>query len=324
MSGAAAPAPPPAAVPPDPEAEPEPPAAAEPAAAGIAAATESGRQPSAALVGMGLMLFAVCCGAIINLCYRAAMRDGLAVPLVPFARGLITLMVMAPWMLRGGLNALVTRRPLPHLARGAAGITAFVLQLVAILWLPLADAVAMSSARPLWVLPLAALLLHEKIRRDRALAAGIGFIGVLIIAQPGGSVSLGTLAALTSGFSSALVLILIRTLSTTEPPARVITWYAMLSVLFWGPVCFFVWETPTLFALLMLLVGTLFAVMADLAASHAARRCEVGLLAPIEYVGIPASALIGWLVFNEQAGLGLVGGTVLMLGATLYLVRRGR
>ncbi|MFC7609864.1 hypothetical protein [Teichococcus aestuarii] len=49
----------------------------------------------------------------------------------------------------------------------------------------MADAVAMMSARPLWVLPLAALLLHEAVRRDRALAAAIGFVGVLIVAQPG-------------------------------------------------------------------------------------------------------------------------------------------
>ncbi|EFH10060.1 putative membrane protein [Pseudoroseomonas cervicalis ATCC 49957] len=283
------------------------------------------RAPSAALAGMGLMLLAALCGAGVNACYRAALRDGLPVPLVPFARGLITLGFLLPWILRSGpVAALATRRPRLHLARGAAGIATFLLQLLAILLLPLADAVALMSARPLWVLPLAALLLHERIRRDRALAAGIGFLGVLIIAQPGGALSAGTPAALAAGLCSGLVLISFKALSATEPPARVVAWYAMISVLFWGPVSAFVWQAPSLFALLMLLLGTLFALGADLAASAAARRAEVGLLAPVEYAQIPASAAIGWAVYAEQPGWPLLAGTLVMLAATLYLVRRGR
>jgi drug/metabolite transporter (DMT)-like permease len=274
---------------------------------------------------MGLMLLAALCGAGVSACYRAALRDGLPVPLVPFARGAITLAVLAPWILRRGpLAALATRRPLLHLARSGAGIAAFLLQLLAILWLPLADAVAMMSARPLWVLPLAALLLQERVRRDRALAAGIGFIGVLIIAQPGGALSLGTPAAMAAGLCSGLVLICFRKLSSTEPPARVIVWYAALSVLFWGPVSAFVWQVPGRFALLMLVAGTLFALVSDLCASAAARRAEVGLLAPVEYAQIPASAAIGWAVYAEQPGWGLLLGTLAMLAATLYLVRRAR
>lgn len=283
------------------------------------------RRPSAALAGIGLMLLAALCGAGVNACYRAALREGLPVPLVPFARGLITLAILSPWILRAGpIAALATRRPKLHLARGAAGIATFLLQLLAITLLPLADAVAMMSARPLWVLPLAALLLHEAVRRDRALAAAIGFIGVLIVAQPGGSLSLGTPAALAAGMCSALVLITFRALSATEPPVRVVAWYSVISVLFWGPVSAFVWQTPSLFALAMLVGGTLFALGSDLAASAAARRAEVGLLAPIEYAQIPASAMLGWAIYAERPGLALLAGTVVMLGATLYLVRRGR
>lgn len=273
---------------------------------------------------MGLILLAVGCGVVLNLCYRMALRDGLAVPLVPFARGVITLVIMSPWLLRNGPSALATRRPWLHLARGTTGSIAFALQVLALLWLPLADAVALVGSRPLWVLPLAALMLHERVRRDRMLAAGIGFLGVLIIARPDGELSLGTVAALVSALSSGSVLVLFRILASTEPPARVVTFYALFSVLFWAPVCYLFWQTPSWFAIGMLVVGTFFAVAGDLLTSAAARRCEVGLLAPIEYVQIPASALIAWALFAEQPGWSLVAGTALMLGATLYLIRRGR
>ncbi|MDB5370230.1 MAG: putative rane protein [Roseomonas sp.] len=269
------------------------------------------------------MLFAALCGAGISTCYRMAMQDGMPVAMVACTRGLVTLVFLVPWLVRAGPSALATRRPLVHLARGSAGIFAFMMQLLAVAWLPLADAVALISARPLWVLPLAALLLHERVRRNRVVATVIGFVGVMLIAQPTGEFSLGTPAALAAGLGAGLVLILFKTLSSTEPATRVVAWYAILSVLFWAPVTLWTWQAPTLFAMAMVVTGTVFALASDLAASAAAKRCEVGLLAPIEYSQIPASALIGWALFAEQPGRGLLAGTVVMFGATLYLLRRG-
>jgi drug/metabolite transporter (DMT)-like permease len=63
------------------------------------------------------------------------------------------------------------------------------------------------------------------------------------------------------------------------------------------------------------------AILGDFCASWAARRAPVGLLAPIEYVQIPASALIGIWVFAETPGWGLLWGTLIMVAATLYLAR---
>ncbi|EHM00775.1 putative membrane protein [Acetobacteraceae bacterium AT-5844] len=272
---------------------------------------------------MGLMLFAAMCGGGVSICYRLAIQDGLPVPMAAFGRGLMTLAFLLPWFVRMGPSALATRRPLLHAARGVAGLGAFMFQLLGIGLLPLADAVALISARPLWVLPLAALLLHERVRRDRVLATAIGFLGVIIVAQPEGHLSFGTVAALAGGLGAGVVLITFKLLSTTEPAPRVIAWYAIISILVWGPVSAFVWQTPSLFALAMLVGGTLFALASDLAASAAARRCEVGLLAPIEYSQIPFSALAGWLLFSEQPGWSLALGTAVMLGATVYLVRRG-
>ena len=52
-----------------------------------------------------------------------------------------------------------------------------------------------------------------------------------------------------------------------------------------------------------------------------ARRAQVGLLAPVEYAQIPASAVLGMLFFAEQPGWTLLWGTLIMVGATLYLAR---
>lgn len=280
------------------------------------------------LVGMALMLGCCLAFAGMNASFRAAMQEGLPAPLAPFARGAITVLILLPWLLRQGVPALATRRPGAHLARCAAGSCAFILSMYALLWLPLADAVAILHAKPLWALPLAFLLLGEKVGWDRAIAAAVGFAGVLVVVGPGsglGSASTaGTLAALVGGACGAMVLVAVKSLSSTEPPGRVVAWYAICSILLWGPVSAFVWQTPSPRAMLLLLAGSVFALLGDFAASAAARRSPVGLLAPIEYVQIPAAAMIGLLAFGEQPGWSLLWGTLIMVGATVYLAQRSQ
>jgi drug/metabolite transporter (DMT)-like permease len=276
---------------------------------------------SRALAGMGLMLLCCLLFAGMGACFRGAMLEGLPPPLLPFARGAFSVLVMLPWMCRAGTAGLATRRPGAHLFRCVAGLGGFFIHMLAILWLPLADAVAILHARPLWALPLAFLLLGERIGWDRAVAAAVGFSGVVIIAGPSGELSPGTIAAVAGGISGALVLISVKMLSSTEPPSRVVAIYAVASVLVWGPVSAFVWVTPNLTAATYLLAGSVLAILGDFCASWAVRRAPVGLLAPVEYAQIPASALFGLWLLGELPGWPLLWGTLVMVGATLYLAR---
>ncbi|WP_243634443.1 DMT family transporter [Roseicella frigidaeris] len=280
------------------------------------------------MAGLGLMLAATTAFAGMGVCFRLAIQDGLPLPLLPFARGAFTLLILAPWLLRQGPSALATRRPWGHALRCAAGIASFMLYLVAIAWMRLADAVAIMQAKPLWALPLAVLLLGEQLRRERVLAALLGFLGVLVIARPDGAMSetalLGVLAAVASGITGALVMIAMKRMAATEPPPRVVAWYGISSVLVWGPVSALVWDSPSPIALLGLFGGSALAVAGDLLLQAASRRAEIGLLAPVDYAGIPITALFALLLFHEQPGWSLALGTALMLAATLWLAQGAR
>ena len=272
-----------------------------------------------------MMAGAALCFSGMGVCYRLALEEGLPTPAAPFARGIFTLLILIPWIARQGIAAaFLTRRPWLMTGRCAAGLVSFQSWMLALVLLPLADAVAIAQARPLWAIPLAALFLHERVRRDRVLAALVGFCGVLIIAQPGGALFWGVPAAVLAGVGGAMVFITIKLLSTTEPPMRVIAWYALSSLVIWGPVCAWLWVTPSWGAVALLLLGSLWALGGDWLASNAARRAEAGLLSPMEYIQIPAGALFGWLVFAELPGEWLPMGVALMLAATLYLARAAR
>ncbi len=271
---------------------------------------------------MAMMAGAALCFSGMGISYRLALQEGLPTPAAPFARGVFTLLMLVPWMMRHGVAAaFLTRRPWLMSARCAAGLVAFQSWMLALMLLPLADAVAIAQARPLWAIPLAALFLSERIRRDRVLAALVGFMGVLIIAQPGGTLDWGIIAAIMAGVGGAMVFITVKLLSTSDPPMRVIAWYALSSLIIWGPVCAFLWVTPSWLAVLMLLLGSFWALAGDWLASNAARRAEAGLLSPMEYIQIPAGALFGWLIFAELPSEWLPVGVALMLAATVYLAR---
>jgi len=273
------------------------------------------------LTGMAMMMAASLCFCGMGVSYRLAMQDGLPTAFVPFARGVFTLLLLLPWLLRHGVSGMVTRKPGLIAVRCAAGLITFQALMWALLLLPLADTVAITQSRPLWAIPLAALFLSERVRRDRVLAALIGFCGVLTIAQPGGDLSWGIPLALVAAIGGAAVLITLKALSGTEPPMRIIAWYAVASIVLWGPISALVWVTPSWWQLFLLLLGSGLAVVGDWMVSGAARRAEASLLSPMEYVQIPAGALLGFVIFAEYPNWGLPLGVALMLAATLYLAR---
>lgn len=271
-----------------------------------------------------MMVGASLCFSGMGVAFRVAMQDGLPTAFVPFARGVFTLLLLLPWLLRHGVSGVVTRKPGLLLLRCAVGLFTFQTLMWALLLLPLADVVAITQSRPLWAIPLAALFLSERVRRDRVLAALVGFAGVLVIAQPTGDLSWGILMALLAAIGGASVLIILKTLSGSEPPMRIIIWYGVVSILFWGPICALVWVTPSWWHLALLLLGTLCAVAGDWLVSNAARRTEASLLSPMEYIQIPAGAFLGFVIFAEYPHWWLPLGVALMLAATVYLARSAR
>jgi len=118
-----------------------------------------------------MMVGASLCFSGMGVSFRLAMEEGLPIAFVPFARSVFTLALIAPWLLRQGVAGMVTRRPWVMVARCAAGLVTFQSWMYALLLLPLADAVSIAQSRPLWAIPLAALFLSERVRRDRVLAA---------------------------------------------------------------------------------------------------------------------------------------------------------
>src|SRR3546814_3854529 len=111
--------------------------------------------------------------------------------------------------------------------------------------LPMAQAISLAYSAPLFVTIAAVIFLQEKVRMRRWSAVLIGFIGVLVIVQPGStSFSVGTLVALSAAVLSSIVAFQIQQLSRVDP-ADTIVFYTSV---FWVPLslvpALFAWEWP--------------------------------------------------------------------------------
>jgi drug/metabolite transporter (DMT)-like permease len=112
--------------------------------------------------------------------------DEYPVLLQTFYRQSAGLVLLAPWILKDVRGTFRTNRLGILLFRSGAGTIAMFLAFYGYQELRLADANALSFTRTLWLVPLAAFVLREKLGPWRLGAALVGFMGVLLMLRPGG------------------------------------------------------------------------------------------------------------------------------------------
>lgn len=287
------------------------------------------RRIPAALQGIGFMLAATALFAGMAACNKTLLIRGTPLPLLNLSRAAFTMLLLAPWLLGRQAPSLATRRLGLHLGRGLAGVGAMAFSLSALSLIPLAEVIALGQSRPLWLLLIAVAVLGERVGWRRPLAAAIGFLGVMMILFGEGgvggrlAVSPGAGFALAAAFCGACVSAFIRVMARAgEPPVRVVFWYGITGFVAWLPPSLWVWRTPGLVEWGLMVGAAGLAVLGDLCASHAARRAEASLLAPVEFAQVPIGALFGAALFGERPGWPLAAGVALMAVSVAYIARR--
>lgn len=237
-------------------------------------------------------------------------------------RYVIGFILLSPLFLRVGAATLKTDRLRLHFLRAVAAGTGQAMAYYAVIHLMLADATAISFSRPLFVTLLAVFMLGEAVRWRRWTATAVGFVGVLIMVRPGQeSFDNASLVAVVTAIIFAFALILIRRLSTTEPPIRILFYYHIFGVLIFLPPSLFLWRTPTPEELLYLF---LIAAMTTVAMAFFVRALSVGeasIVGPMEYTRIVYAAILGYYFFFEIPDLWTLAGAVIIIASTVYIAR---
>jgi len=158
------------------------------------------------------------------------------VPQIGFMRYAVGMVVATALAARlGGVVTLRTRRLGGHALRSLSNLATMLTFYYALRALPLADSIAIGYAAPLFMTALSVPLLHERVGWRRWLAVIVGFVGVLIAAQPSTTgISTGALWALAAALFYALTLVTSRQLSTTESSHTILFYYSTFMVIALG------------------------------------------------------------------------------------------
>lgn len=277
------------------------------------------------LYAIGLRITATLCLASMSTLVKLTGMHGVSLPEAMFYRQLFALpLVVAVIALGPGLPTIRTERFGAHLSRTIFGLVGMSATFGAVLLLPLAEATTIGFTVPIFATILSVLLLKEVAGIHRWGAVLLGFIGVLVVIQPGNShIPLtGALVALSSAFMISFISVLLRQIGKTESALTTVFWFSLLSVPPLGLFLPFVGHRhdPATWALLFAM-GTLGGI-GQIALTASLRWAPVSVVVPFDYVNLLWATLFGWLIFDMLPGESTWWGAPLIIASGLYIVWR--
>lgn len=195
--------------------------------------------------------------------------------------------------------------------------------------MPLAETTAINFLAPTLVALLASSLLSERMGGWGWAAIVTGFIGVLLIARPGGGLDpLGVFFALMAACANATYQLLSRLLASTEKAIALLFYTALIGSIIFGLALPWYWEdkTPSLMELVLLLSMGLTGGFGHYLFTLAYRHAPASVLAPMTYLQLLWAGLLGWIVFGTLPdGMSLIGmGVVVVSGLIIAFKPRIR
>jgi drug/metabolite transporter (DMT)-like permease len=238
----------------------------------------------------------------------------------------ISLVLLLPWVLRQGTRDIRTTRLPLHVVRALAGLLSQALFFIAVRQMSLVDAVLLVNAAPLFI-PLVCLVwLKLRVRPAVIASLAIGFVGIVMILKPSPALFAqpAALLAVAAALCSAIALVSVNRLSTTDRPDTILFYYFLISTAAAAPVAVAQWRTPVGAEWAYLGAIGLFMALAQLFIILAYQRSTASRLAPFIYSVVVFSGLIGWIVWDQVPDLlALVGIALVCAGGICSIVFGG-
>ena len=216
-----------------------------------------------------------------------------------------------------------TSRPTLHLKRCLSGLIAIIAIFIALRKLPLATVVSISFAAPIFTTIFSIFFLNEKVGLYRWLAVLVGFVGILIISEPGfSSLNIYYIYPIIFCLGLSYVAIAIKQLSSSEPIWLIGFYFSfsiMITSLFTIPQG---WVMPNFIDLILLsLVGILGGV-ANLLLTQSYKFADVSLVTPLKYLALVFAIIFGYFIWNEIPTSKTLFGASLVIISSIIIFRR--
>lgn len=189
--------------------------------------------------------------------------------------------------------------------------------------LPFSQLVSLEFTNPIWVAILAPFFLNEAMTKIKIFAAIIGFIGVLIVAQPGVEpFNLGHAAGLGAALFFALNVIYTKQISHLETVFSVIFWMTLIQFAFalvlslpnGIPV-------PSGIGVIWIIVVAICGLTAHLCLTTALSLAPATIVAPMDFIRLPVVTILGLILYGEELKQAVIIGAAIIIIGNLINIR---
>jgi drug/metabolite transporter (DMT)-like permease len=243
---------------------------------------------------------------------------------VLFMRSLSSLIAGAAIILPvSGFSVYATARPRDHLLRGMSQSISQLCLLIAFSLMPLAGAVAINFSSPLFAALVSIVWLKERAGWVRGCALLIGFVGVLIVTDPGAnSLTIGALFALVNAVMYGTVTIAVRGMTRTESANTLVIWQLSVLAFFHSFLLLFGWRSPTPLDAAMLFGTGLTNAVGQWFWTKSLHLAPAPAVTPFYYLMLVWSIGIGFLVWGDVPTASLLVGSAIVVATGLFLFLR--
>lgn len=243
---------------------------------------------------------------------------------IMFMRGLFVVLPVAMLVWRaGGPTVLRVDSLGAHALRAGCVLTGTFLFITGLSFLPLAEAIAITFAGPLFVTALATPMLGEVVGWRRWTAVLVGFIGVLIITRPtGAAIQWAALLPLTASLTGALRDLITRKISTSESSLALLVTSTVGVVLAGLATAPFGWRPIAGFDLALMAASGIVIGCAHFLLIECFRLAEAALVAPFKYSNLLWAILFGFVVWGDLPDGWTLAGAAIVVASGLYILRR--
>jgi drug/metabolite transporter (DMT)-like permease len=273
-------------------------------------------------LGFLYMFMSVCAFSFMDLIVKWS--DDYPLGQVLFFRGFFGVVIYFFIMPRERIkNFYYTKRAKLHFLRCIFGLIALIAIFIALRKLPLATVVSISFAAPIFTTIFSIILLNEKVGFFRWLAVLIGFIGIIVIIEPGfGDLNIYYLFPIIFCLGLSYVAIAIRQLSTTEPVWLIALNFSIVITLVSLFTIPFGWVMPNIQDLVLLCMIGFLGGFANLWLSQSFKLSEVSLVSPLKYLALVFGIFFGYLIWDETPTIRTLLGALLVVASSLIILRR--
>ena len=242
--------------------------------------------------------------------------------IITLYRAGLVFVVLLPILFWRGRAVFNTSSIRLQVVRGGIGGLGMLCVFTGLSMISLAEVTVLLFTVPIFATLLSIVFLSEKVGVRRWTAIFVGFLGILIIARPQGSVSTGHLFILCAALSWSTSILIAKKLTEKDTVISITFWQAIGCVPLALIASLFVWELPS-FVQLGALLGIAALGTVGHAMLYAALKVgQVSVILPLDYIRIIWSAGLGFILFGQLPTLHLYVGSLLIIAATAFLSYR--